>query len=96
MACCFLSSRAMPWLSGGDRNRSMTLASSARFFASVFWAFRRLGLARSLEELMPAGVVALPIGAFRLDPIAARIARIARGQAFGHDALETKLVAVIE
>ena len=27
IACCFLSSQAMPWLSGGDRRRSMTLAS---------------------------------------------------------------------
>ena len=37
MDCCFLSSRAMPWLSGGDRRRSSTLASSWRFLSSVFW-----------------------------------------------------------
>ena len=44
MATFLRSSRAMPWLSGGDRRRSMTLASSSRFFASVFWASVSSGL----------------------------------------------------
>jgi hypothetical protein len=96
MACCFLSSRAMPWLSSGDRRRSMTLASSSRFLASVFLCFRLLGFARSLEQLMPLRVDALPIRALDLDPMAARAARIARLPALGNDALEPDLGAVIE
>jgi hypothetical protein len=34
----------MPWLSGGDRKRSIALVSSWRFFASVFWASVSSGL----------------------------------------------------
>ena len=44
LTCCFLSSRAMPWLSGGDRRRSMTLASSWRFLESVYWSSVSSGL----------------------------------------------------
>ena len=37
--------------------------------------FSQLGLARSIEQLMPLGIVALPAGALCLNPIAARLAR---------------------
>ena len=45
---------------------------------------------------MPPGIDALPAWALRLDPVAAWPARVARRQALGHDALETKLVAMVE
>ena len=50
MASCFLSSRAMPWLSG----RSEALQDSGEFLTlpgERLLGFRQLGLARSLEHL---------------------------------------------
>src|SRR4029077_10401548 len=45
---------------------------------------------------MPPGIDALPAGALRLNPIAARSARIARRTALGNDALKPELIAMIE
>jgi len=51
---------------------------------------------RPLEQLMPFCVGALPIRALRLDPIAARSARVARAPALADDALKPEAIAVIE
>ena len=96
MDCCFLSSRSMPWLSGGDRRRSITLASSWRFFASVFSASVASGLRGASNRRYRSTLMALPTRALRLDPIAAWSAPVARRPALGNDALEPELVAKVE
>ena len=57
---------------------------------------RLLGFSEALEQAIPLRVDALPAWAFRLDPVAARPAHVARRQSLAHDALETKLVAMLE
>jgi hypothetical protein len=50
--------------------------------------FRQRRLARAFENAPALGIDALPIGALRLDPVAARAARITRAASFADDAFE--------
>jgi hypothetical protein len=66
MATCFFSSRAMPWLSGGDRRRSMTPGKLQALPGERLLSFRQLGPARSLEQLMRSELMRFQPGHFVL------------------------------
>jgi Cache 3/Cache 2 fusion domain len=92
MATCFtqFTGDAVAW-----RWRSQVLVDPGKLRAlpgERLLSFRQLGLARCLEQLMPLRVDALPARTRRLNPIAARPARIARGQALGHNTLRAPKV----
>ena len=70
-------------------------AAQARLLALLceqLLGFHELRLARTLKQAIGLRVYALPARTFRLDPIAAWPAHVARQQALAHDALETELV----
>ena len=55
MACCFFNSRAMPWLSGGDRRRSIT-GKLRSLLCECLLGFRQFWLvgSRDIAHLVPA------------------------------------------
>jgi hypothetical protein len=53
-------------------------------------------LSRTFKQLASLRIVALPIRALRLNPIATSAVYIVRGQSFAHDTFEAEAVAVIE